>query len=386
MSTRIDTTSATSSDSTTNHAASLAARLKDVLQHPWLESMMRFSALEDTLTALHPLLSLSEVRARVVRIIDETATTKTFVLQTNALWHPASASAGQFVRLRLEIDGRRVERVYSLSSRPGARRIAITVKRQDNGLVSNHLHNNIKVGSVLTISQAAGQFVLPPTLPGAILLLSAGSGITPVMAMLRDLAARRYAGNLVFLHVCRNADDLIFSAALRALAADFPALKLITHFDDTAGRFTMQTLQACVPDLSQRATWLCGPGGFMDAVHQLWDGKSGGGEKFAAPLLSERFAATHFLPASAPGEPVAVAFAASGKSFVTEGNEPLLQQAERAGLKPKFGCRIGICASCQCVKKSGVVENLQTGEISSAPNQLIRLCVSAARSDIALDL
>jgi hypothetical protein len=89
------------------------------LRHPWVESIVRLSAVEDALTAVHPLLSLTQVRARVVRIIDETASTKTFVLQPNALW--LGAQAGQFVRVQMEIAGRRVERAYSLSSRPGSR-------------------------------------------------------------------------------------------------------------------------------------------------------------------------------------------------------------------------------------------------------------------------
>ena len=81
-----------------------------------------------------------------------------------------------------------------------------------------------------------------------------------------------------------------------------------------------------------------------------------------------------------------VAFANSGKTFTTHGTDPLLVQAERAGLSPKHGCRIGICRSCQCLKTSGTVENLQTGEVSSAPNELIRLCISTARSDVSIAL
>jgi NAD(P)H-flavin reductase len=148
--------------------------LVKALRHPWVESIVRLSAVEEALTALHPLLSLIDVRARVVRIVDETASTKTFVLQPNALW--AGAQAGQFVRLQLEINGRRVERAYSLSSRPGARRLAFTIKRQDQGLVSNHLHSAVNVGDVLTISQAMGEFMLPDVLPAKILLLACVQG------------------------------------------------------------------------------------------------------------------------------------------------------------------------------------------------------------------
>ncbi len=358
---------------------SLTAPVARALQHPWVESIVRLSAIEDSLQALHPLMSLTEVRARVVKVVEETALTKTFVLQPNALW--AGAQAGQFVRVRQEIDGRRVERIYSLSSRPGARRIAFTVKRQSGGQVSNHLHDQLKVGDVLTLSQAMGEFVLPPVLPTKMLLLSAGSGITPVMAMLRSLQAQGYTGDLAFVHICRGPDDLIFAKTLKDLAARWPTLCLVLHFDDSEGRFTTDTLQRLVPDLQERSTWLCGPSGLMDAVHQLWVDQS-----IAAPLQSERFIAFTSLPATAPGTPVQVRLVASQKGFTTQGSAPLLVQAEQAGLSPKHGCRIGICRSCQCVKASGTVENLQTGEVSSAPNELIRLCISAARSDVTLDL
>jgi ferredoxin-NADP reductase len=360
----------------------LAAPLKAALQHPWVESIVRLSAVEDTLRALHPMLSLTDVRARVVRIVDETTDTKTFVLQPNALWQGRhGALAGQFVQLRLEIDGRRVERIYSLSSRPGARLIAITVKRQTGGLVSPHLHDHVKVGDVLTISQADGEFVLPAQLPAKILLLSAGSGITPAMAMLRDLQARNYQGDVVFLHVCRNPAELIFAKALQAAADSFPELSLLLHFDDSAGRFTPEAMQLAVPDVTERATWMCGPSGFMDAVHRHWRTQG-----LSTPLHSERFVAIPMLPTTSPGTAVTVMLAHSGAHFVTNGTAPLLMQAEAAGLSPKHGCRIGICRSCQCTKKSGTVENLQTGEISSTPNEQIRLCISVARTDLALDL
>jgi len=373
---------ATANDTrTTAHRLARAVNtpLVRVLGHPWVESIVRLDSVEDAISALHPLLSLTKVQARVVRIVDETATTKTFVLQPNALW--AGALAGQFVRVQLEINGRRVERAYSLSSRPGARRIAFTVKRQDQGLVSNHLHTSVMVGDVLTISSALGEFVLPDVLPTKMLLLSAGSGITPVMSMLRDLKARQYQGDLVFLHVCRAPDDLIFAQQLQALAADFSGLRLVVHCDTQAGFFSPQALATQVPDLASRSTWMCGPAGFMDAMSAYWVEQG-----FESELFSERFVGAQILPSTAPGTPVAVSFVKSGATFTTHGTEPLLVQAERAGLTPKHGCRIGICHSCQCVKTSGTVENLQTGEVSSAPNELIRLCISTARSDVALAL
>lgn len=358
---------------------SINAPVVAALKHPWVESIVRLDAVEDVLSAVHPLLSLTQVRARVLKVIEETSSVKTFVLQPNALW--GGAQAGQFVRVALEIKGRRVERAYSLSSRPGARRIAITVKRQTGGLVSNHLHDTVKVGDVLTLSQAHGEFVLPTELPAKMLLLSAGSGITPVMAMLRDLQARNYQGDVVFVHVCRSPADLIFAQQLESIAAQYAELSLLVHCDEDQGLFTPHALELAVPDLAERSTWMCGPGGFMDAVQDHWREQA-----MPVPLFSERFVAAPLLPTREPGVPVEVTFVASGTTFTTRGSEPLLMQAERAGLFPKHGCRIGICRSCQCTKTHGTVENLQTGELSSAPNEQIRLCISAARTDVALDL
>ena len=360
----------------------LAPPISSALQHPWVESIVRLSAVEDTLQALHPVLSLTQVRARVVRIEQETPTTKTFVLQANALWQPAQA--GQFVRVGLEINGRHVERAYSLSSRPGASKLAITVKRQATGLVSQHLHDAAKVGDVLSLSQAEGDFVLPRDIsevPQQILLLSAGSGITPVMAMLRHLKASKYTGDVTFLNVCRSAEEFIFAKTLEQMQAEMPNLKLIKYFTQDNGHLTADKLRTQVPDLDSHATWLCGPQAMMQTIQTLWSE-----EQFAAPLYTERFTAAPLHPAVTLGAPVSVMLARSGKSFKTEGSGALLIQAESAGLSPKHGCRIGICRSCQCTKKSGTVQNLQTGEVSSAPNEQIRLCISVARSDIALDL
>lgn len=358
-------------------------RLAKLWQNPWLNAIVRFSALEDSLQMLHPMLSLIEVRARVLRVVDETPDTKTFVLQPNLQWQALTVRAGQFVRVQVEIDGRRVSRVYSLSSLPQARHIAITVKRQ--GQVSDFLHQHIKAGSVLTISQAQGEFVMPAllasSLPEKILLLSAGSGITPVMAMLRQLQARQYRGEVLFLHSCKDPSHQIFAKELLGIASRMPNLRVITHFSGTQGRLDIQHLQSYVPDFAKRSIWLCGPNALMAMVQQYWQSLP---ER--QPLYSEAFSTSPCLAANAPGVPVQVHLQSSAKQFQTRGSASLLEQAEAAGLSPKHGCRMGICRSCQCTKRSGTVENLQSGEISSRPDELIRLCISVARSDTTLDL
>ena len=354
----------------------LARPLRAALQHPWVAAIVRESALEDTLQALHPLLSLKDVRARVVKRIAETADTLTLVLRPNALWR--GARAGQFVGVTVEINGRRHQRMYSLTSRPSSRLIAITVQRQ--GLVSAHLHDHKAVGTVLTLSPAMGEFVLPQEPPPKLLLIGAGSGITPVMALLRELQASCYLGSVALLHLCRSPAEQIFAAELRSLQADLPGFRYVSHYSASQGRFDPRALASLLSDVTERAAWVCGPAALIDAVQAFW--RSAG---LSTALHSERFGAAPrvVVPLS---QAVSVALVRGGQEFESLGTASLLDQAEAAGLAPKHGCRIGICRSCQCIKRSGTVQHLHTGELSSAPNELIRLCVSAARTDLSLEL
>jgi ferredoxin-NADP reductase len=352
-----------------------------LLRHPLVDNVLRLSTVEDVLQLVRPTASLTEVRARVLAVRDETPDTRTWLLQPNALWR--GHQAGQHVTVRTVREGRRVQRPYSLSSAPGAGPLSITVKRQPGGLVSNHLHDTLRVGDVVTLGAAEGDFVLPATPPARLTLLSAGSGITPVMALLRALRQRGHDGAVDFVHVCRSEQDLIFGDELRTLAAgcaELPGLRVHLHFSASAGRWTPADLATAVPDWAGRPTWLCGPAAFMDAVDAHWAAHG-----TRAPLHRERFAPA-WTPPQPLDQPVAVQAARSGRAFASTGASSLLVQAEHAGLAPKHGCRIGICRSCQCVKRSGTVQNLQTGALSSEPNELIRLCVSAARSDLTLDL
>src|SRR5579884_2087914 len=321
------------------------------LASPWLRPLNDADALDDLLALANPLWSVRARRARVVRVIDETPDARTFVLRPNRRW--GGFVAGQHVCVAIEIDGVRHERAYSLSSRPGEPTIAVTVKRQPGGRVSNFLHDAVRPGHVLALSRAAGRFVVPDPPPTRLLMLSAGSGITPVRSILRDLHARRRATDVVLVHSCRTPQDAIFRDELAALARAWPA----------------------------RTTFLCGPVAFMEMVREMW--REAGAE---GRLRSESFTG----PAPA-GNPAALATATvtcvrSGAVFAAAPNRPLLVEAERSGLRPRHGCRMGICHTCLCRKVSGTVENLVTGAVSSAPDTMIQLCICAARSDLTLAL
>jgi ferredoxin-NADP reductase len=282
----------------------------------------------------------------------------------------------------VEIKGVRHQRSYSLSSAPGDGLPAITIKRQPGGLVSNFLHDHIELGAVLTLGAPTGDFRVPSPAPARLLLIGAGSGITPLMSILRDLRRKQAQTPLevVLLQICRDEDDAIFAKALSELASNWPALRIVRHYTADAGRLNGARFAALMPDFGDYNTLLCGPAGLMSELQSLWQEHG----------ISERLTIERFGPivTAATGDDTQardILCAKSERSFESHG-QPLLIEAEQAGLSPKYGCRIGICRSCQCRKRSGVTQNLLTGEINDEPDQLIQLCISAARSDLQLDL
>jgi ferredoxin-NADP reductase len=358
---------------------SVAAGARRLAAVRWLRPLNDPDALDDLLGLVDPLWSVARVRARVVRVIDETADTRTFVLYPNGHWR--GFAPGQYVCVDVDIDGVRHQRTYSVSSAPGDRgTIAITVKRQPGGRVSGFLHDAVRPGDVLGLSQAAGRFVLPDPVPARVVLLSAGSGITPVMSMVRHLHARAARTDVVLVHSCRSFSDAIFGRELRARARTWPALRPHLVFTAETGRLDGARLARLVPDWATRDGFVCGPDGFMEAVRSLW--RSAGLEHRL------RFESFGGAPAArrVTGGAATVTCARSGAAFRASADRPLLVEAERAGLRPRFGCRMGICHTCVVRKVSGTVENLATGAVTSDPDTMIQLCVSAPRSDVTLAL
>lgn len=306
--------------------------------------------------------SLSERRARVVAVRCETADAKTFELATPRSW--PGHRAGQYVPVEVEIDGVRVRRNYSISSGasdPGRQRIAITVKHVAGGRVSSWMHAHLTEGKVLRIGMPAGDFVVgaPPT---RLLLVGAGSGITPIAAIVKDLVARGEVRDVVVIEAARTDADAIFATELAQLADATVGLRVISH----RGPLDLAALQSLV---ANREVYVCGPTPVMDLVTQL-----------APRARVERFAAPR--PASSQRARVHLAIA---KRSVDIAGGTLLEALERAGERPAYGCRMGICNTCRCHKTSGTVEDVLTGALSSEPQE-IRLCTSIARSDLELAL
>ena len=352
---------------------------------PWRVAAERLFLYRDAtfwLNELAPARALRS-RARLIRVVEETADTRTFVLRPNRFWQ--SHRAGQYLPIEVEIDGVRTRRCYSISSAPAARDgVSITVKRVPGGRVSNWMHDNLSAGDVIGIGEAAGEFVLPDRLPGKILFLTGGSGITPVFALLEDIACADQLDDVVLVHSAPHFDDVIFRERLRTLAERHPGFRLIlnlTREPAAGGRLDSKRLAALVPDFRQRESWLCGPEGFMDRMLALWEA-----EGIRHQIHEERFVATVSLVDPGDVRSVNVTLTRSGRSFATTGSATLLDQAERAGANPASGCRMGICQTCKCTKRSGAVENLRTGRVSTEENEEIQLCISVPRSDVEIDL
>ena len=349
-----------------------------------------FPLLEAVLTQLEPTLSLRTVRAEVVAIVEETADTRSFWLRPNARF--GSFKPGSFVNVRLRIDGRMLERSYSLSAAP--RRdglICLTVKRVPGGLCSSYLADRVHVGQVLELSAPQGRFLLPDVVPDRVLMLSAGSGITPVMAMLRELVARRSKAQVVFMHFARTPEDVIFRAELMEIAREHPNVKLVLCVEEAGasadawqgavGRFREPLLVQHAPEFRELDTFLCGPSGFMQAVMSCF-------EQADADLSKRRYArfnveldAGRFLDHAQ-----VIRFLRSGAESVSNRPRTILEEAERAGLRVESGCRAGNCGTCRCRKKSGVVVDVTTGIESSSAAEFIYPCVSVARGTVEVEL
>lgn len=343
---------------------------------PWLHPLNDTEAINALLGDLNPRWSLSEVRAELLARIPETPDTVSLLLAPNRLW--PGFVAGQHVAITVEIDGVRQQRVYSLSSDPAdSRHVQLSVKRQPGGRISNWLHDQLRIGDVVTLGAPTGDFTLPAQ-SDPLLLLSAGSGITPMRSLLHRLRRVAPTQDIVLLHVCRDAADRLFADDIDTLRDAMPGLRVQTLYS-AQHRPALGELLAAVPDYAQRLTYLCGPAGFMASIEQHWQ-QAG----LHQQLRLERFGLAPRL--ADDGSRAEVRCAKSDRVFTAAGIEALLPAAEAAGLAPAYGCRIGICRTCLCRKRSGVVENLVSGERSGAGDEWIRLCVSAPRSDLELDL
>ncbi len=331
----------------------------------------------DYLDLMSPLRSATDLRGRILEVRQETRDAATVLIEPGRGWQ--GHTPGQYLRVGVDVDGVRLWRAYSLTSPTDTPtgHIAITVKVIPDGVVSRHLVREARPGTLVHLDQAEGDFTLGAVPPAKALFVTAGSGITPVMGMLRSRGAD--LRDVVLVHSAPTADDVIFAEELHALDAD-GRLRMIELHTDSGGMLDAAQLARLVPDLHERETWACGPAGLLDALEQHF-ADTGIPER----LHTERFRASVITP----GEGGRVTFTGSTTTVQADGATTLLDAGEAAGVLMPSGCRMGICFGCVVPLREGAVRDLRTGEITTAaPGDDVRIqtCISAAAGACDIDL
>jgi ferredoxin-NADP reductase len=333
---------------------------------------------DDYLKLANPLWSARELRGRVQEVRRETVDSATLVIKPG--WGFAfDYDPGQYVGIGVLVDGRWRWRSYSLTSSPirGSRTITITVKAMPEGFLSTHLVGGVAPGTIVRLAAPQGNFVMPNPAPASVLFLTAGSGVTPVMSMLRTLAKRDQVGDIVHLHSAPTESDVIFAKELTELAQKHAGYQLQVRATKTQGRLDLSRLADEVPDWQTRQTWACGPAAMLDDAHRLWSA-AGLDER----LHLERFAASRGKVRGTGGT---VTFERSGKTANADAATSLMDAGEQVGVQMPFGCRMGICQSCVVGLLDGHVRDLRTG-VEHEPGSRVQTCISAASGDCVLDV
>jgi stearoyl-CoA 9-desaturase NADPH oxidoreductase len=351
----------------------VATATRRLLRSQFVDLLVGPHGIDRYLELIRPEITVRDARARIVAVKRQTARSVTITVKPNAAF--TGFEAGQFVKVGVDINGVRRTRTYSpaCSARGADGLLELTVTAHPEGLVSNHLMAHARPGAILHLGQAQGEFVLPAARPERLVLISGGSGITPVLSMLRTLCDEGHDGEISFIHYARTAADHLYRSELEQLTRRHRGITVQYIATREGGaRFGPQT----VADAGSADAAVCGPPALIDAVKALWpDPDRVIAETFTPPTLNLTGAAAtgtlHFVNSDLEA-PI--------------GQGTLLEQAEAAGLTPDFGCRMGICHTCTCRKTAGAVQNIRTGEISGEEDEDIQLCVSVPAGDVALQL
>ena len=346
-----------------------------------LESLSSPLLPDDYLELVNPLWSTRELRGRIEDVKHETAQAATILIKPGYRW--AGHKPGQFVRIGVDINGVRHWRAYSLTSDPYREDglISITPKRVDEGKVSPYLVGKAKRGTIVSLSQIEGEFVLGDPAPATLLFISAGSGITPIMSMLRHLDHAGAMPDVVMLHSARELDEVIFGDDLRGLAEKHDRFRLHEQLTRENGRIGPGDLDRLCPDWREREAYISGPSDMLDALSEHWDEHADSGR-----LHMERFQPKLGLGSGGEGAGGTIKFCMSDCEAASDGSVPILIAGEEAGLELPYGCREGICHTCVGELRSGQVRDLRNGKVYGQEGEVIRTCISAPEGPVEIDL
>jgi len=326
----------------------------------------------------------------------ETPTVKTFVfrdLDANGAMH---FMPGQSMMLTLDIAGERLQRTFSIASAPlETGTLELTIKAPADGRATRWLHDVLRPGMTLGARYPLGQFQLHLDTDSAkpVALVSAGSGASPLMSMLRTLAVHRPDADVAWFHAARDVSDILFARELATLQANMPNLKVSAVLSAPAagwfglrGRVSRRIISAAIPDFNLREVYCCGPARFMDELRRI---HAADGARHAS-FHTEHFAPVELFPAEAPGEMdngVTHQITLGGKTFQARANETILMAASRQNVVIPCGCASGICGTCKLRRVSGVIEMRHQGGLSDEEEAqgCVLACSSRAASDVTLE-
>lgn len=338
---------------------------------------------DDYLRLLNPLWTSRELRGRVEKVVPETDDAATLVIRPGWGWR-WDHRPGQYIGIGIPVDGKYQWRSYSASSptKQRGRTIAITVRAMPEGLLSSHLVNGLEPGTIVRLAAPEGDFTLPDPPPARMLFLVGGSGITPVISMLRTLDRRgtlvRGGPDVVLHYSSPTPDRMIFREELLRLEVDHEGFTLHQLHTDADGLLDLADLDVICPDWRERETWACGPAPMLDAITAHYEAAG-----LEEQLHVERFS---LELGGDGGEGGTLTFRNSHKTVEVDGATTILEAGEQAGVGMPYGCRMGICHTCTVTLVSGTIRDLRNGDEFGQPNEQVQTCVTAAVGDCTLDI
>lgn len=334
---------------------------------------------DDYLEMINPLWTTRELRGKVDRVEPEGVDAVSVFIKPGYEW--GGHVPGQYLRLGVLIDGRYHWRAYSLTSDPHGEAGFITVspKLVEGGTVSPYLVKHIEPGTVVRLSEIEGVFTLPDPVPAKMLFISAGSGITPIISMLRELDHMDQMTDVVVIHSVHSREQTMFQDTLERLDRKHSSMQLDLRVTGDRGRMKASDMDELCPDWREREAFCSGPGELLDDLREHWN-TEGDPDKFHYESFQP------VIGGDAEGEGGTVRFLRSDKDVECDGGTPILAAGEEAGLDLKFGCRIGICHTCTGTVKKGRLRDLRNGEVSEPEGQAVRICVNTAEGDVEIDL
>ena len=336
---------------------------------------------DDYLGLMNPAWSARELTGKIERIKPETRDTSTVVIRPNFSW--PGHRPGQYLRIGVELNGIRHWRAYSLTSDPDHPDglVSITVKHVPEGRMSPYFTQHVEPGSMVYLGDVEGEFKMPDPLPERTLLISAGSGITPIWCMLRELERVDKLEDVLHVHCAREPDQVIFGEDLRRMNAAYEGYTLHEHLTGEVPRLNGESLAEICPDWAERETFLSGPRGLMDVLEEHWETD---GDR--TRLNMERFQPVIGTGDAEVGSGGTVSFRVTDVEATCDVGVSILVGGEEAGALLPFGCRLGICHTCVGRLRSGQVRDLRTGELHGEEGQTIRTCVNAPEGPIEIEL